>query len=98
MACDLMVFGDRNSSAPISGNDRWVANSGRTRSSTAVSDEAARVLGLAVPPTHVAHTMLRTAPRRDDRRVTTTLISLYRTKSTHLALEPVEVTGENSGA
>jgi hypothetical protein len=40
MACDLMVFGERNSSAPIWGNDRWVASSGRMRSSAAVSDEA----------------------------------------------------------
>jgi hypothetical protein len=30
-ACDLMVFGDKNSSAPISGNDRCVASSGRKR-------------------------------------------------------------------
>ena len=45
MACDLTVFGDRNNSAPISGNDRWVARSGRTRSSAAVSDDAPGTLG-----------------------------------------------------
>src|SRR4030095_7816911 len=39
-ACDLMVFRERNSSALISGNDRWVASSGMIRSSAAVRDDA----------------------------------------------------------
>ena len=42
------MFGDRNNSAPISGNDRWVARSGRTRSSAAVSDEAPWAPGRAL--------------------------------------------------
>lgn len=33
MACDLTVLVDKNNAAPISGNDRWVASRGSTRSS-----------------------------------------------------------------
>lgn len=39
MACDLTVLVDKNNAAPISGNDRWVASRGSTRSSAAVSDD-----------------------------------------------------------
>src|ERR1700756_3532694 len=40
MACDLTVLEDRNSSSPISGNDRCVHSNGSSRSSAAVSADA----------------------------------------------------------
>ena len=46
LACDLMVWRDRNSSSPISANGRWVGSIGSRRSSAPVSAEA---LGCAVP-------------------------------------------------
>src|ERR1035438_1419198 len=39
-----MVLGDRNICAAISGNDRWVASSGRRRSSAPVRADAPRVV------------------------------------------------------
>ena len=44
-ACDLTVFGDRDISAAICGNDRCVLSNGSRRSSAAVRADAPGVLG-----------------------------------------------------